>query len=128
MISRFSFAFLFLIATVLGVSAAGMKSYDAASFSKAVASGAPVVVHVHAGWCPTCKKQEPTLQSLSEDAAMSKAKFVRVDFDKDQDFLKAHKVSQQATILVFKNGKEVERLNGVTDAGTIQAKIKAAVG
>lgn len=128
MISRLTFAFLFFIATAVGASAGGLKAYTADAFAKALASGKPIIVHVHADWCPVCKKQQPTLNSLSEDAALSKAEFFQVDFDMDRDFLKAHKVASQSTIIVFKNGKEVARLNGVTDPATIQAKVKAAAG
>lgn len=94
--------------------AAGIKPYDAKTFANALNAG-PVVVHVHADWCPVCKAQQPTLEKLSTDAKLSKVEFVKVNFDKDKDFLKAHRVANQSVIVVFKGGKEVARLSGLTD-------------
>lgn len=75
------------------VSAAGFAAYSAQSFDQALKSGGPVVVHVHADWCPTCRQQMPTLQSMSGDKQYDKIRFVRVNFDKDRDFLTSYKVA-----------------------------------
>lgn len=128
MIRRFGLATLILVVTAFSALAGGVKSYDAASFDKAIADGKSVIVHVHADWCPTCKRQQPTIKSLSADPDLSAVEFVEVNFDKHKDFLKANRVPSQSVILIFKGGKEVGRLNSVTDAEEITSKIKAAVG
>lgn len=124
-------AFLVLIACVVtgfaAHAASAVKPYNKASFDKALGSAQAVVVHVHADWCPVCRKQQPTIQSLAADPAMKNVAFVQVDFDNDRDFLKTYKVSNQSTILVFRGGKEVARLNGVTDPDQIKKKLQAAV-
>jgi thioredoxin-like negative regulator of GroEL len=106
---------------------ANFITYSAQDFQSTLQSGATLVVHVHADWCPTCRKQLPTLQSMMQEKDYAAAKFVRVDFDHDRDFLTAHRVSSQSTILVFKGGKEVARLNGVTDPAQLRSRIKAAI-
>jgi thioredoxin 1 len=108
-------------------SAAGFATYSGQSFDQALKSGAPLVVHVHADWCPTCRAQMPTLQSMSGDKQYDKVRFVRVNFDKDRDFLTTYKVASQSTILVFKGGKEVARFAGVTDATQIKTRIGGAI-
>ena len=128
MIRRIGLAVLILAFGTFAASAGSMKPYSTAAFVQALADGKTIVVHVHADWCPVCKKQQPTLKSLSEEKDLSKVEFVQVNFDKDKEFLVVHRVSSQSVILVFKDGKEVERLNGTTDAAQITAKIKAAVG
>ena len=107
--------------------AAGFSAYTAQSFDAALKSGSPVIVHVHADWCPTCRAQAPTLQSMSGEPTYAKAKFIRVIFDKDRDFLTAHKVSSQSTILVFKGGKETARFSGVTDAAQLRSRVQAGL-
>jgi thioredoxin-like negative regulator of GroEL len=107
--------------------AGDFSAYSAPSFDTALKSGAPVIVHVHADWCPTCRAQAPTLQSMTGDPAYAKATFVRVNFDKDKDFLTGHKVSQQSTILVFKAGKEAARFTGITDAAQLRSRVQAAL-
>jgi len=125
-------AFALIVTAALGlfsvaVSAAGFATYSAQSFDQALKSGAPVVVHVHADWCPTCRAQMPTLQSMSGDKQYDKVRFVRVNFDKDRDFLTTYKVASQSMILVFKGGKEVARFAGVTDAAQIKTRISGAI-
>ena len=46
---------------------------------------------------------------------------VRVNFDTDQDFLTAHRVAQQSTILVFKGDREVARVIAETDPERLRA-------
>ena len=128
MIRRFGLAAVILLFTAFGASAGGVKPYEAGAFSDALAAGKTVLVHVHAEWCPVCRKQQPAIQSLSEDGALSDVVFLQVNFDKDRDFLTKYKVPSQSAIIVFKDGKEVARLNGVTDAGKIQSQVKAAIG
>ncbi len=128
MARRFALSFLFLAFTALAASAGGFKPYEAASFEKAIAEGKTVVVHVHADWCPVCKRQQTALEPLAAGALGEKAEFVRVDFDKDTQFLTANKIPTQSVILVFKGGAEVERIIGTTNAGEIESTLSAAIG
>lgn len=121
-------ATLALAATVLLIGpAAALETYDKAKFDAALKSGAPLVVHVHADWCPVCRRQQPILSSLATDAATSAAKQFVVNFDKDKAFLSANNVPSQSVILVFKGGKETARLAGETDAGKIKSTIVAGI-
>ncbi len=117
---------LVLTAHVLPTAAAGLARYEAGGFETALKSG-PVVVHVHADWCPVCRKQQPALSSLSSDPAMTHVKFISVNFDKDKTFLKRNKVANQSVILIFKGGKEVARLIGTTDPAAIRAVVTKAL-
>lgn len=109
------------------VSAAGLAAYSAQAFDQALKSGSTVVVHVHADWCPTCRAQTPTLRSMSGDKQYENVRFVVVNYDKDRDFLSTYKVASQSVILVFKGGKEVARLSGVTDPARIRTQIGGAI-
>jgi thiol-disulfide isomerase/thioredoxin len=102
--------------------ASGLTAYSSETFKAAVAAG-PVVVHVHADWCPVCRKQRPTLQSVSSEPAMAKIKFISVNFDRDKEFLRAHKIANQSVIVVFKDGKETVRIAGETNPTEIRQRI-----
>jgi thiol-disulfide isomerase/thioredoxin len=108
------------------VLAAAFVRYDAGAFARSIQAGDTVVVHVHADWCPTCRQQAPTLTQLSTAPEFAAIRFVRVDFDKDQDFLRAQRVSNQSTIIVFKGGREVIRFVNVTDRGELIARVRQA--
>ena len=38
--------------------------YSAEAFKAAQASGSPILVEIHADWCPTCKAQKPIIDKL----------------------------------------------------------------
>jgi thiol-disulfide isomerase/thioredoxin len=109
-------AALVLIAPAM---AGSFKPYQKADFDKLVASGQPVLVHVHADWCPTCKRQLTVLGPMLNDPANARIMAVTVDFDKEAAFKQANKVGGQSTLIVYKGGKEVARSVGATDASAI---------
>lgn len=119
-------------ATFLSVSPAthaapGWTKYSAASFAKAQASGKTIVVDVHAKWCPTCRAQQPILDELRSDKKLAQAMFVKVDFDTDKDFLRAHRIPRQSTIVVFKGKTETARSIAQTDRSALRSVILNAI-
>jgi thioredoxin 1 len=103
------------IAPVLASSSL-FQPYKKESFETALKAAKPVLVHVHAEWCPTCKKQEQVFNDLAKSGVFAKLTPIRVNFDTDSDFKKSYGVNNQSILLVFKGGKEVARSGGVTDA------------
>lgn len=87
-------------------------------FNTAINSGETVLVDFGAEWCPPCKKMEPVLKSLEANNA-GKFKLVKVDGGKDEDILKAYNVTALPVFIVFKNGKEVWRKDGVAEESEI---------
>lgn len=119
--------FAALPALVLSIPAyaADWAPYQKASFDALLAQGKPVVVHVHADWCPTCRKQLSVFPSVLSEA--KGAATVRVNFDTDAGFKSEYKVTGQSTIIVFKGGKEVGRAVGATDPAAIKALVQKAI-
>lgn len=118
---------IFTAVTASVASAQDWTAYTPQSFAAAQSEGKTLVVHIHAVWCPTCKAQMPTLDELKAESGMSKVVFMRVDFDKEKDFLKTHRVATQSTILVFKGEKETARSVAETDRGRLRSLILGAV-
>jgi thioredoxin 1 len=98
-------------------------AYDKAKLEALIKSGAPVVVHVHAEWCPVCRRQVMVLDELFGDPQFAKLQGIRVNYDKDRDFISAYKVKRQANILTFKDGKEISRVDYDADDARIRAAI-----
>lgn len=103
------------------------KPYAKAAFDQMVASGQPVLVHVHADWCPVCKRQQGVLGPLMREQGFAKVNAVVVDFDKETAFKTANKVTGQSTLIVFKGGKEVGRAVGATDPAALRALVSKAL-
>lgn len=115
----------FLAAT--SVAFAAEKPFSEAAFAAAQGAGKPVIIHVYAPWCPTCRAQEPILRKLEADPKFAGAETFRVDFDGQKDAVKALKARNQSTIIVFKGAKEVGRSVGETDEKAISALLDKAL-
>lgn len=104
-----------------------LTNYTASSFVAAQAQGRTIVVDVHADWCPTCRAQQPILNELRSDPRLENALFVRVNFDEDKAFLRAHRIPRQSTILVFKGREEEARSIAETNRSRLRAVILGAL-
>lgn len=97
------------------------------AFEAAMKAGKPILVEVHAPWCPTCKAQQPILAELFASPKYAGLVVFRVDFDSQKDALRALGVRQQSTLIVFKAGKEAGRSVGDTAKASIAALLAKAV-
>ena len=82
------------------------------------------VIRFTATWCGPCKVLAPLFQQLSEEFG-GKASFRTVDVDQESDFATQNKVSSIPTIIIFKNGKEVQRHIGVKPKATYISNLSA---
>ena len=93
---------------------AGDVPFTQAVFDAAMKAKQPILVEIHADWCPTCKAQAPIIKSLTEQSKFSGMAILRVDFDSQKDIVRQFGAQQQSTLIVFKDGKEVARSVGET--------------
>jgi thioredoxin len=98
------------------------KQMSIEEFNTAINSNQTVLVDFGAEWCPPCKKMEPVLKSL-ETNNTGKYKLVKVDGGKDQDILKAYNVTALPVFILFKNGKQVWRKDGVAEEKEIAEQL-----
>lgn len=73
-----NFLLSLLLAVPLG---AGAEPYTQTAFERLQKEGAPVLVSIHADWCPTCRAQAPIVQSLLEQNPYRRIQLLRVGFD-----------------------------------------------
>ena len=91
------------------------------AFKAAQASGSPILVEIHADWCPTCKAQNPILEKLTADPKFKDLKIFRVDFDAMKPVVKEFGAQMQSTLIVFKGAREQGRSVGDTREASIAA-------
>jgi thioredoxin 1 len=72
----------------------------------------PVVVDFWAPWCGPCRMLAPTIEKLAGEFE-GKIKVGKMNTDENQDTPGGLRISAIPTVLVFQNGKEVDRLVGV---------------
>ncbi len=82
-----------------------------------------ILVDFGASWCPPCIQMEPVLKKVSEK---NKGKFtlVKVDGGRDQDILQAYKVTALPVFIIFKDGKQVWRKDGIATEKEIAEQFK----
>lgn len=91
------------------------------AFKAAQASGSPILVEIHADWCPTCKAQKPILDKLTAEPKFKDLKIFRVDFDSMKPVVKEFGAQTQSTLIVFKGTAEQGRSVGDTKEASIAA-------
>lgn len=108
-----------LAGSVSSASAGTAVPYSAEAFKAAQASGSPILVEIHADWCPTCKAQSPILDKLTADPKFKDLKIFRVDFDDMKPVVRQFGAQMQSTLIVFKGAAEQGRSVGDTKQASI---------
>ena len=114
-----------LLAPALAAPSAVPFSMEA--FKAAQASGNPILVEIHADWCPTCKAQGPILDKLTADPKFKDLKIFRVDFDAMKPVVKQFGAQAQSTLIVFKGASEQGRSVGDTKEASISALLNKSL-
>jgi len=77
-----------------------------------------VLVDFFATWCGPCKMLSPVLESVQEEVG-DKAKVMKLDVDEDMNTARRFGVMSVPTMIIFKEGKEVQRLVGLRQKSQI---------
>lgn len=127
---RFAPAFAILVTTVALASAtahAGTRvPFEQADFAAAQAANKPILVEVHAWWCPTCASQSRTIAAAIAEPRNRDLMVFRVNYDKQKPQWQAFGVHKQGTLIAFRGRREVGRLEFVTDKVAINSIIARA--
>ena len=81
-----------------------------------------VLIDFYADWCGPCKMFSPIVESVAEEN--EDIKVVKIDVDNAQDLAIKYQVMSIPTIVVIKNGQEVNRNVGVVSKSQILEMVK----
>lgn len=102
-------------------SATNIRAFDRAAFQAAQRQNRPIVVFVHAPWCPVCKSQEKTMAKVTANKAYKDLVVFRIDYDTQKDLWKSFGATQQSTLIGFRGNRETSRLAHDTDEAKVTA-------
>jgi thioredoxin len=91
---------------------ANVKQTTMTAYQGQIRSTNVVLVDFGAEWCPPCKKMEPVLNQFMKENA-TKLTLVKMDGGVETELMKTLNVDALPTFILYKNGKEVKRKQGI---------------
>lgn len=86
----------------------------------------PVLVDFSATWCPPCRMMEPVLAGLAAEMA-DRVTFRELDVDENEEIRTRYGVMSMPTLMLFQNGRPVDRTVGFAGAGNVRRWVEDGV-
>lgn len=93
-----------------------------AKFREMIKNHPLVVVDYWAPWCAPCRMVAPILEELAREYA-GRISFGKLNVDENQSVALEYQIMSIPTLLVFKNGKLVDRIVGAMPKKALEPKI-----
>jgi thioredoxin 1 len=87
----------------------------------------PILYDFFATWCGPCRIQTPILEELKKKMGDS-LEIKKVDVDQHMDLAEKYGIRVVPTLIIEKDGKVVQMMEGVTDAATLEKLLRPLVG
>ena len=84
----------------------------------------PVLVDFWAAWCGPCRMVAPVVEQLAKELS-GKVRVGKLDVDANQETAGRFRVQSIPSLLIFKDGKEVDRIVGVQSKEAILRRLQA---
>ena len=89
-----------------------LQHFTKESFDQALSGGQLMMVDFWANWCMPCRMLGPVIQQLA-DQYDGRAVVGKVDVDAEGELAMRYGVMNIPTVILFKNGREIDRKVGV---------------
>ncbi|HZN05217.1 MAG TPA: thioredoxin [Pyrinomonadaceae bacterium] len=100
-----------------------VKEVSDSSFEKDVlGSSKPVLVDFWAQWCTPCRMLAPTVEAVAQQFSDT-ANVVKLNVDDNPSTAQRYGIKGIPTLILFREGKEVERVVGATSKESITRMI-----
>ncbi len=83
----------------------------------------PVLVDFTAEWCRPCRQLAPLVEQLA-DELVAQLQVGRLDIDQNLEITMQYGILSVPTLILFKNGKPVERLVGMAPKAKILERLR----
>jgi thioredoxin 1 len=84
------------------------------------------MVDFSAPWCSPCRMQRPAIETLAEQQ-MGNVTFAEINVDENRQTAMKLGIMSIPTIIIFKDGKEIQRFVGLQSADALSVAIEKAL-
>lgn len=85
-------------------------------------SNKPVLVDFYADWCGPCKMLSPIVEAVAKET--ENIKFVKINVDEAQELAMQYNIMSIPTLVLIKDGQEMNRKVGLIDKSELLDLIK----
>ncbi|MFN6519428.1 MAG: thioredoxin [Nostoc sp. CreGUA01] len=89
-------------------------------------SDVPVLVDFYAEWCGPCQMMTPILEQVNAQLK-DRLRIVKIDTEKYTQLATQYEISALPTLVLFKKGKPVEKIEGVRQAPQLVELLKTII-
>lgn len=100
-----------------------VKVTDATFAAEVESSPLPVVVDMWAAWCGPCRMLEPVIEELAGEMA-GRLRFAKLNVDENPTTASRFNVRSIPTLLVLKEGQEIDRIVGVLPKAELARRLE----
>ena len=87
-------------------------------------SDVPVLVDFYADWCGPCQMMVPILEQVNNQLK-DRLRIVKIDTEKYANLASQYQISALPTLVLFKQGQPVDRIEGVMEAQQLVEHLKS---
>ncbi len=98
------------------------KGISITEYNQQIMSDKLVLVDFNAPWCIPCQKMAPMFNKVEEEQK-SRIKLLKVNVDQNKELVKTMAIESLPTIILYKNGKEVWKHNGIIEEKELLTEI-----
>ncbi|OIR02943.1 thioredoxin [mine drainage metagenome] len=99
-----------------------VKQISLKEYQSLIPANKTVLVDISATWCPPCKKMEPVIDSLEKMQA-NNFSVIKIDGGEQNNIVRSLNVTAFPTFIVYKNGKEIWKKQGIVSIAELSSEL-----